>query len=51
MIEMDWSSILRQQRKPHIVSGRHCAPQRVLVDIADREILEKAAPPALFDWH
>ena len=50
-VEMNRVRVHRQAREPDVVGVEDRAPQRMLVDVADREVLEHPAGPALFDRH
>src|SRR5262249_11279391 len=50
-VEVDRIRAHRQTRKPHAVGLRDGAAERMLVDIADDEVLEDVAGPAWLDWH
>jgi hypothetical protein len=43
--------ILGEERKPHVVGGRHGATKRMLVYVTDLEIFEEASSPALSYGH
>src|SRR5215213_6174151 len=51
VVNVDWCGVLRKERKPQVVRGRHGAPQWMLVDVTHLEVLEKASSPPLFDRH
>ena len=51
MIEVYGGRVSREQGELEVVRGGHGAPQGVLVDVADLEVLEKASPPSLLDRH
>src|SRR5581483_6294524 len=40
-----------QTREPDVIGGDHRSAERVLVDIADFEVLEHASGPTSFDGH
>ena len=45
-VEVDRRGVLRQQRHPDVVRLGDRPPERVLVDVADGEVLEEAPAPA-----
>jgi hypothetical protein len=51
MIEVYGGRVSREQGELEVVRGGHGAPQGVLVDVADLEILEEPASPTLFRRH
>ena len=46
-VEVDRVRVHRQAREPDVVGREHRAAERMLVDVADLEVLEHAAGPAL----
>ena len=50
-VEMNRVRVHRQAREPDVVGGEQRAAERMLVDVADREVLEHASGPSLFDRH
>ena len=50
-VEVDRVGVHREAREPHVVGLRDRPAQRVLVDVADDEVLEHATRPAWFDGH
>ena len=51
MVKMDRVGIHRQQGEPDVVGGEDGPAQRVVIDVADLEILVDAPRPAFFDAH
>src|SRR6202022_5146455 len=51
VVEVDRCRVLGKQREPDVVRRRDRSAERVLIDLAYREVLEKPPAPTLLDRH
>jgi hypothetical protein len=50
-VEVNRVDVLRQQREPAVVHGQHRAPEWVLINVADLEVLVYTPGPSLLERH